>query len=273
MSQVLTVSRNEILHQIKLSCQFPSVIEGIATRKILASTAEEVGIKVEPEELQQAANNVRLTSNLLRADDTWLWLQKHNLSLDEFEELVYFNVIYSKLAEHLFADKVEPFFIEHQLEYALAVIYEVSLDDEDLAMKLFYALQEGEITFHEVAHQYIEDKELRRTGGYRGMLSRTTLKPEISGAVFAATPPQILKPIVTSKGVHLIFVEELIQPQLDETLRSQILSDLFSEWLKRQFEQFEVEIDLNSTGLSSNPEVAITITSGEPHFSPFTQLS
>ena len=44
MSKLLTVSREEILHQIKLSCQIPSVIEGIATRKILANTAQELGI-------------------------------------------------------------------------------------------------------------------------------------------------------------------------------------------------------------------------------------
>ena len=106
MSKLLTVSREEIVHQIKLSCQIPSVIEGIATRKILANTAQEVGIKVEPEELQIAADNIRLINNLRRTDDTWLWLQKHSLSLDEFEESVYATVVSSKLAQHLFADKV-----------------------------------------------------------------------------------------------------------------------------------------------------------------------
>jgi parvulin-like peptidyl-prolyl isomerase len=262
MSKVLTVSREEILHQIKLSCQIPSVIEGIATRKILASTAAEVGIKVEPEELQIAADNIRLINNLRRTDDTWLWLQKHNLSLDEFEELVYTIVVSSKLAEHLFDDKVEPFFVEHQLEYAQAVIYEVILGDEDLAMELFYAVTEGEISFPELAHQYIQDTELRRTGGYRGTLSRKALRPEISAAVFAATPPQILKPIVTSKGVHLIWVEELIQPRLDELIRYKILSDLFSEWLKRQIEQFEIEIDLNSNGNGSNPQTPLLVRAG-----------
>src|SRR4028118_2278106 len=215
MSKLLTVSREEILHQIKLSCQIPSVIEGIATRKILANTAQELGIKVEPEELQIAADNIRLINNLRRTDDTWLWLQKHSLSLDEFEESVYATVVSSKLAQHLFADKVEPFFVEHQLDYAQVVMYEVVLDDEDLAMELFYALQEGEISFPEVAHQYIQDKSLRRSGGYRGILHRTELKPEISAAVFAATGPQILRPIVTSSGTHLIWVEELIQPRLD----------------------------------------------------------
>jgi parvulin-like peptidyl-prolyl isomerase len=113
-------------------------------------------------------------------------------------------------------------------------------------MELFYEITEGEISFPEVAHQYIYDTEIRRCGGYQGILSRTDLKPEISAAIFAATPPQMIKPIVTSQGAHLIFVEEIILPQLDEMLRSKSLSILFSEWLKQQIEQQEVEIVLNS---------------------------
>lgn len=231
MSDMLTVTQDEIIKQIKLSCQIPSVVEGIINRKIILQTAEEIGIKVEPEELQQAADSLRLMNNLTSADVTWSWLQKHSLSLDEFEELVYFTVISSKLAQHLFVDKVEPFFVEHQIDYAQVVMYEVVLDDFDLAMELFYALGEGEMSFHEIAHQYIQDTELRRKGGYRGILNRANLKPEISAAVFAATPPQVVKPILTSIGAHLILVEELIEPQLDEILRLKILSNLFSEWL------------------------------------------
>ena len=240
MLQTITISRDEILQQIKLSCQIPSVVEGILTRQIIARAAAEAGIKAEPEELQQGADSLRLISNLRSADATWSWLQKHSLSLDDFEELVYTTVISSKLAQHRFADKVEPFFIEHRLDYAQVVMYEVVLDDEDLAMELFYALQEGEISFPSVAHQYIQDKSLRRSGGYRGILHRTELKPEISAAVFASTPPQTLKPVVTSIGAHLILVEELIQPQLNNMLYQKILSDLFSEWLKQQIEQVEV---------------------------------
>jgi parvulin-like peptidyl-prolyl isomerase len=240
MSNVITVSNEDIIQQIKLSCQIPSILEGIATRKIVASTAAEVGLEVEPEELQQAADNIRLINNLQRAEDAWLWMQKHQLSIEEFEELVRATVVSSKLAQHLFANKVEPFFIEHQLDYAQVVMYEVVLDDEDLALELFYALQEGEISFPEIAHQYIQDTELRRCGGYRGKLSRKDLKPEVSAAVFAATPPQILKPVLTSKGVHLILVEEVIQPKLDDRLRHKILSDLFSTWLKQQLQQTEM---------------------------------
>lgn len=240
MLNTVTVSFEEIIHQIKLACQIPSTIEDIIHRKIIVSTAEEVGIKLQPQELQQAADNFRLMNKLWHASDAWSWLQKHCLSLDEFEELVHIRLLSSKLAQHLFANKVEPFFVEHQLDYARIVMYEVVLDDEDLAMELFYAIQEGEMNFHEVAHQYIQDTELRRSGGYRGQLHRPDLKPEISAAVFATTPPQLLKPIVTSKGVHLIFVEELIQPELTELLRQKILSDLFLEWLKKQAKQVNI---------------------------------
>lgn len=245
MSKVITVSCDELINHIKLSCQIPTLVEGIVTCKIIEFAAAEAGIKVELEEIQQAADNIRLVNKLQHADDTWAWLQKHNLSVEDFEKLAYTNVVSEKLAQHLFADSVEPFFVEHQLDYAEVVMYEVVLDDKNLALELFYALGEGKISFHEVARQYIQDTEMCRCGGYRGILRRTELEPEISAAVFAATSPQILKPIVTPKGVHLILVKEIIQPQLDDALRLKILSDLFSGWIKQQLEQIEIVIQLD----------------------------
>lgn len=240
MSQAITISAQDILQQVKLACKIPSIVEQIVTQKVVKDAAAEAGIKVEAEELQQAADQIRLISKLKTADETWEWLNKNCLSLDDFEEMVYTNVISGKLAQHLFADKIEPWFVEHQLDYAGAVIYEVVLDDKDLAIELFYALQEGEMSFPEVAQQYIQDTELRRRGGYRGIVRRTEMKPEVSAAVFATKAPQILKPIVGAKGVYLIWVEEVIQPQLDEKLQSQILSDLFKFWVKQQVEEVEV---------------------------------
>lgn len=240
MSQSISTTNEDILAQVKLSCKIPEIIEGIVTRKVIANAAAEADIKVEPEELQKAADQIRLMNKLNSADDTWVWLEKHSLSINDYEEIAYSTVISGKLAAHLFADKVEPYFFEHQLDYAGVVMYEVVLDDEDLAIELFYAIKEGEMSFFDIAHKYIQDTELRRKGGYQGILRRQELKPEVSAAVFAATPPQVLKSILTSKGLHLIFVEEIIQPQLDNKVRQQIISNLFTEWLKRQVEEVEL---------------------------------
>jgi parvulin-like peptidyl-prolyl isomerase len=250
MSQTITITNEDIVQQIKISYKITEVIDQIITRKVITNAAEELGIKVEPEELQNVADQIRIANKLLSADETWIWLEKHSLSLDDFEEIVYNGAIFAKLSQHLFLSQIEPYFFEHQLEYVGVVMYEFILDDEDLALELFYAIQEGEVSFYEVAPKYIQDPELRRKFGYQGVLHRKNLKPEISSAVFAAKPPQVLKPIVTSKGIHLILVEEIIQPELNETLRYQILSDLSAAYLKENLGKFEVvnKINVNSAG-------------------------
>lgn len=246
MVKTIEISDADLIQQIKLSCQMPPTVNGIVNRKIIMAAAEETGLSLEPEDLQQTADAFRLTHNLLRADATELWLQEHYLSLDNFEEIVRINALSSKLAQHLFADQVEPFFIGHQLDYMQVVMYEIILDDADLALELFYTIQEGEMSFPDVAHRYIQDTELRRCGGYRGRVRRSDLKPEISAAIFASTPPQLLKPIITSKGAHLILVEEIVQPKLDKLLRQKILSNLFLDWLKQQVEQVEIVTQFQS---------------------------
>ncbi|MBN3898043.1 MAG: peptidylprolyl isomerase [Nostoc sp. NOS(2021)] len=240
MLQTITITNEDILSEVKLSCKIPEFVEGIVTRKVIENVAVQVGIKVETEELQIAADQIRLINKLNSADDTWAWLEKHSLSIDDYEEIVYTTVISGKLAAHLFADKVEPYFLQHQIDYAGVVMYEVFLDDEDLAIELFYAIKQGEMSFYDVAHKYIQDAELRRKGGYRGIVRRQELKPEISAAVFAAKPLQLLKPIVTSSGVHLILVEEIIQGELDNALYQKIASNLFSEWLKEQISKVDI---------------------------------
>lgn len=246
MLQTIVITEKDILDRIKLTSKVPEVIEQIIACKIITDTAKDAGIKVETEELQQAADQIRLANKLESVEETWQWLEKHGLSLDDFEKMISDTLLYTKVAQHLFSHQVERYFFEHQLDYSGAFISEIILEDKDLALELFYAIQENEMTFYDAAHQYIQDIELRRKGGYQGMVRRQDLKSEISAAVFAAKPPQLLKPIVTAKGVHLIFVAEIVSPQLNHSLRYQILLNLFSEWLQQQSQQYKPTLILNS---------------------------
>jgi parvulin-like peptidyl-prolyl isomerase len=239
-SHTITVTQEDIFHQVKLSCKIPETIEKIIEGKIIISAAEAAGIEVTKAELQQASDQMRVRSQLKDAEDTWAWLERYGLSLDDFEEIVYVTVVSGKLTNHLFADKVESYFYEHQLDYAGAIIYEIILDDEDEAIELFYEIQEGDISFQEAAQQYIQDLELRRKGGYRGKINRTEMNPEVSVAVFASMSSQLLKPIITADGVYLVLVEEIIKPELDQMLHQKIMLDLYSEWLEQQKEQVQV---------------------------------
>jgi parvulin-like peptidyl-prolyl isomerase len=234
MSKPFKFTVEELTLQAKLSCQVPAFVKAALARKIIAAAAQQAHLAIEPAELQQAADQLRSQNNLWSAEETWAWLQKHSLTLDNFEAMALHNLLSAKLAQHLFGQTVEPFFAQHQLDYTQVILYEVALENHDLALELFYAIQEQEISFTDMARQYHPEPDRRRTGGYRGILRRTDLRPEISAAVFAVQPPALLKPIVIKKKSYLIYVEEIIPPVLDERLRSQILNELFEDWLKRQ---------------------------------------
>ncbi|WP_017651509.1 peptidylprolyl isomerase [Fortiea contorta] len=254
MPEYLTISESDIIRSLKLSCQIPDVVESIASQSIIIAAAEELGITISPEELQEEGNNLRLAKKLVKAKDTWTWLEKYHLSVDDFEELVRHNVLSRKLANHLFSEQVEKYFYQHQLDYVAAVTYEVIFADRDLALELFYALEESETSFTQIARIYIQDIELRRTYGYQGVQYRKAFRPEIAAAVFAASPPNVLKPITTPKGVHLIWVEEIIQPELNNFLQQNIVTELFLSWLKQQITNVTIAVKLNSDNHLSPPE-------------------
>jgi parvulin-like peptidyl-prolyl isomerase len=237
MSEQISISQEDIIQQLKFSRLMPKIIKEIATRKIISETAKAKSVVLSESEIQQAADSFRLQNDLSSSQTTLNWLKKYNLSLEEFEQLIYYNSLSLKLAQHLYSDRVESYFYEHKLDFTKAVIHEVILSDFDLGMELFYGIQEQEFSFWDVAHQYIQDPELRHSGGYRGCLKRNQFRPEVSMAVFAAHPPQVLKPIIVNKQTYLIFVSEIIQPKLDSEMRYAIMIDLFNQWLKEQIKQ------------------------------------
>jgi parvulin-like peptidyl-prolyl isomerase len=234
----------DLIGEVKLSIKIPELIHNVFRRKIISRSAHKFGIKPTDEELQTAADFFRSANQLKTVELTQKWLRSHFLSLEEFEQIVADRLINEKLAHHLFAEKVEHFFCQNLLEYGGATIYEVVLEDKELAIEIFYSLEEGDLSFADVARKYITDPELKRRGGYLGTLNRKQLRPEISAAVFAAQPPQLIKPVITDVGVHLIHVEEIIQPQLDRLLHHQIMMDMFERWIEQQIEIVSPQISI-----------------------------
>lgn len=246
MPEHINVSISDIIHQLKQSCEISNIVEAIASERIITEAAQKAGIEVTEAELQQEGDKFRLDKKLATAKDTWAWLDKHHLSIKNFEQLVYNTLISKKLANHLFAPQVEKFFYETRLNYEAAVTYEVTFENRDLALELFYALEEGEITFPEIARTYIQEPELRRAYGYQGVRYRKDFRPEIAAAVFASSPPGIVKPIKTPKLVYLVWVEEVIKSELNDELRETIISELFSSWLKKKNKLLNISTQLEN---------------------------
>jgi parvulin-like peptidyl-prolyl isomerase len=225
------ISDADILEQVKISRKMPEITEQIIMNRIIWEEAEKAGIKVEVKELQEAADDFRAKNKLIRAKSTQIWLAMNHLSLDEFESIIHLELLSNKLRDLVVSDKVEEYFYQHQLDFDQVVLYEVILKDKELATELYYSIREGELKFQDVANKYIEDIELKRKGGYLGLVVRKDLNPALLSVFSATYCPQIVKPISTALGFHLIWVEEIIKAALDKAVQNEIQTRLFKEFL------------------------------------------
>jgi parvulin-like peptidyl-prolyl isomerase len=113
-------------------------------------------------------------------------------------------------------------------------MYEVVLNNKEIATELYYSIREGEIKFQDIASKYISDLDLRRKGGYMGEIERKDLKPALMSIFSGTTLPRIVKPISTARGFHLIWVEDVIKADLTAETYLDIQTQLFTEFLQQK---------------------------------------
>lgn len=238
----MNISSQDILTHVKRSLDIPKIVQAIARQKLIQTTAKHLGITINPAELQQAADQLRAQQELWGQKETMQWLNQHALTLDDFQAIAEFNLLTQKLAYQRFDKQIEPHFLAHQKDYTKVRLFELVLDDEDLALELFYALEEGEITFGELADQYAPDKEARYKGGYKGKLRCRELPGAIANAILAVEGDTLLKPIPIGRQFHLIYVAEKKIPKLGRRLRQEILFELFEAWVHQEIAPINLDL-------------------------------
>lgn len=238
MSLNLEINNEDIIQQLKILRKTTEIVEQVAIKKIIEREAALLGLTIKKEELQKASDEFRVANKLSHAKNTMVWLEKNGLSMKDFEEIIHTNLLKKKMMDELFAEEARSYFYKNQSSYRKAVLYEIIVEDFNLALEIFYSIRESEITFSEAAIKYSGSLDSKRKRGYLGLINSASLKASVSSAVFASTPPQLLKPIVTSLGSHIVFVEEIITPELSDNLEDEITEELLKRWALGKIKEY-----------------------------------
>lgn len=233
MSSVLgsSVELNEIVNFLKRNIQFKDVCQKVLYQKVIHQAAQERGLTVTPQEIQLEANHLRSTKRLEKASDTLAWLAEEMITVEDWEAGIYNHLLAKKLAECLFAKESEKFFAQNKLNFDQILLYQIIVSSEKLSQELFYQIEEREITFYEAAHLYDIDERRRHQCGYEGKLYRWSLKPNVAAVVFSSKLGEIVGPLQTELGYHLLLVEEFIPAELTPERYQEIIDKMFKEWL------------------------------------------
>ncbi|WP_446877503.1 peptidylprolyl isomerase [Phormidesmis sp. 146-33] len=205
--------------------------------------AQERGIIITSEEIQAEADRQRRENRLERAIDTLNWLREQLISAEDWETGICNQQLSQKLAESLFHSEAERFFAQNRLDFEQVALYQIIVPYHTLAQELFYQIEEAEISFYEAAHLYDIDEQRRRQCGFEGVLYRGNLQPELAAVVFGANAGEVVRPVQTDRGYHLLMVEEFVSAQLTPETHQEIVQRLFQEWLESELSYLHNQAD------------------------------
>ncbi|GAA6615060.1 peptidylprolyl isomerase [Scytonema sp. NUACC26] len=229
-----SINYREIITYLQKNFQLKEICQNIIYQKIIQNTALEQGLIVTPEEIQSEITHLQREQQLETDTDLIVWLEEQVLTVDDWKAGIRDRLLQQKLAALLFSHNIEVYFIQHQPDFDKVLLYQLIVPYEQLANELFYQISEQEITFYEAAHLYDIDERRRECCGCEGKIYRYKLSSEITDVVFNASIGELIGPVSTERGSHLLMVEEFIPSTLTSAIRQEILQQMFVQWIEGQ---------------------------------------
>lgn len=237
------VGLSEVVRSAKWRGQLSFLRDAINT-VIIRQEAERRGLTVPDDELQQAADEFRISHDLHDAEATEQWLTANYLTVEEWERLLEEEVLARKLRDLQTNGRVEQHFAENRLSFEAATVSQLIADSEDVARELRSQIVEEGVDFHALARQYSKDEATRLAGGYMGRIRRTDMEAAVEASVFGAKPGKVVGPLKTDAGWILAKIEALHPAQLNDATRASIKQTLFEEWLAELRRRARIRIPL-----------------------------
>jgi parvulin-like peptidyl-prolyl isomerase len=120
----------------------------------------------------------------------------------------------------------------------------ILVNEEAIALAVLEDLEAGE-TWEELALEFSEDLSNKEQGGDLGWFTRGIMIPEFEEAAYAAEIGEIVGPVQTAFGWHIIQVIDKELRQVEESAYNRLLAMAFESWLEAARVAAVVEIDEN----------------------------
>jgi parvulin-like peptidyl-prolyl isomerase len=192
---------------------------------------QQFNLTVSDEELQTAGDAFRLEHKLLGISETLAWLQQQRITVEDWSRGIRLELLTKKLKEHLFGDAVDAHYLSNCQHYQRVALSQILVSDLTEAKKVTYAIQESNESFCALALEYSKGKQSKQNGGFLGVRFLSELMPDIVQAISQAKEGEVIGPIHTKLGYHILRIEKCLPAEFSES-REQILESLFQNWLQ-----------------------------------------
>jgi parvulin-like peptidyl-prolyl isomerase len=229
--KIASATDEEIVAYLRHSYKIAEIATLAERNALILKTCQELEITVSDEELQAAGDAFRREHRLLGGAETLAWLSQQRISVEDWTQGIRIELFAKKLKEHLFGEVVDAHYMNNRQDYKRVALSQILVRDLADALKIVRALREENASFCALALEFSKGKQSKESGGFMGIRFLAELMPEIAAAIAEAKEGEVLNPIQTQLGYHIIKIEKWFPAELSETLREQVLDSLFQAWL------------------------------------------
>lgn len=269
------VSINEDIPQFR-----EMMIDSFVAEILVAQAAEEMGISVSDEELDEAVSSMRSNYD---SDEAWQSaLEQAGTTEEKYRESVYKSMLESKVQEKV-AEDAEPVSDEEKLETAQMYASYIdgsrrsshilfNLEDKETAESVLAQLQNGEIEFEEAAKEYSQDRS-GAEGGDVGWDKINNFVTEYAEALAELEVGEMSGLVESQYGYHIIkctdlftvpeegitSIDQLPQELVDiinSELESSAKTTAVSDWYTKYKEEADIVINDMPEGLPYDIDLA-----------------
>ncbi|OUL37302.1 peptidylprolyl isomerase [Nostoc sp. T09] len=222
----------EILAYLRRSAKFAEIAVAAEHEALVLANCNQLGIEITDDEWQAAGDAFRLERKLWGNAETIAWLEEQRISVDEWSQGIKVAVLENKLKEHLFGATVDGAYISNRDNYRRVALSQILVTDLATAWKIVQILREGQASFCALALEYSKGKQSQENGGFVGIRYLADLIPEIAEPLTEAKEGEIIGPVESKLGYHVLRVEKWFPIELNQAVREQIINSLFQVWLE-----------------------------------------
>ncbi|MCT7959404.1 peptidylprolyl isomerase [Laspinema sp. D1] len=235
------LSIQEVMTYLKDSGNLGQLMSTVLREHLVDRELQSRDFQVSDSEIEQFILDFRLQNNAVDRPTFEQWLSEHQLSYESFREKAIKGIKFQKLREQVAGVEVDQFFEANHTLFDRLALSRIVVQEADLAQKVSETLQQdpGEFNYLVAEYSISEDRHL---DGRMGVFPREEMPPQLQAGFNDKSPGSIIGPIVVEE-LHCFFrLDQLIEANLNDSLRRTIEDRLFEEWLRSKMQGINLQV-------------------------------
>jgi parvulin-like peptidyl-prolyl isomerase len=230
LPEVKSATDQQIIDRLKHSLRYSEFADEVERNILIESICKQLKIEVSEDEIQNVGDAFRKQNKLYGEAETMAWLDRQRITPEDWSKGVYIQLLTQKLKEHIGGYNADALYMNDRENWRRVALSQILTGDLATAIKISESIREKGDSFCMLALEYSKGKQSKENGGFAGIRFVAELLPEIAAAIDQAPVGEVLEPVKSKLGYHILRVEKWFSPEFNE-VKDFIAEYLFQFWL------------------------------------------